>query len=619
MVKICIAIVFYIIIFGYNIQLLITLNYKMSTSTWVKTNTPLKWIDVAISGNGQYMAAIENGSDGNGGNIYLSINYGISWFTTTDPGIDIWRSIAISENGQYITAVSIYAIWSSNNWGYLFTQPVLPIDIIGSSPNFTSISISPDGQTQMASCVTLSTLQYNSGLGWISSQVNPSSDSTPISIMQSYILYNYDYSSNWTIDTTYDPPQSSSSLPNNMNDLLTYLNGSSAPIVYTNYFITSVATITNQRSIIYNSYTIDINQNTLSSTYSIGSANCIENMSWNYEASVIQIPLPLPSTIGTNYYIPGFYIPKQIALTSNGSMQYCIIPHNGIYQSSTNNNIWTLASETLQDPSSILQFSIDSTGQNILVTGNTNLINLSQDGGNTWSQSNTQFLQSGVDTYRQICALSGNGNYQVIIENTGGIFINSLNMAGSGQGPDPVCFAKGTYILTNKGYVLIENLKMGDTLITCGKISNNNILDKKISNALVNTSLKHDFPTQQIQWISHFEMSQLNENSYPILFKKGCIDKWKKIPSMDLRVSPEHSICIKNRMIPAKNLINGTTIYQDMSFKTVTYYHIEMPYHCAIISNGLLTESYLDTGNREIFDPAPKLKSGRIVKPKSIL
>ena len=544
----------------------------MSTSTWVKTNTPLKWIDVAVSGNGQYMAAIENGPDGNGGNIYLSINYGISWFTATDVGIDIWRSIAISENGQYITAVSIDAIWTSNNWGYLFTLSFLPVNI-GSFLNFTSVSISSDGQKQMASCVNI---DFDSAV--------------------SYILYNYDYSSNWILDMSYNPSQSTNS--------------------EINYFITSVAITQNQRSIMYNTYTTISS----SSTYSIGSATCTNEGSWDYNASVNNlIQLPLPESIGLNYYIPGFYIPKQIALTSNGSTQYCIIPNHGIYKSPIKNNTWTLASETLQDPSSILQFSIDSTGQDILVIENTNIVNYSQNGGSSWSESNTQFLQSGIDTYTQICALSGNGNYQVIIENTGGIFINSLNMAGSGQGPNPVCFAKGTYILTNKGYVLIENLKMGDILITCGKITNNDILDKKISNALVNTSLKHDFPTQQIQWVSHFEMSKLSENSYPILFKKGSIDKIKKIPSMDLWVSPEHSVCIKNRMIPAKNLINGTTIYQDTSFKTITYYHIEMPYHCAIISNGLLTESYLDTGNRGIFDPAPKLKSGRIVKPKSIL
>ena len=559
----------YFIIYVYNIQLLITL---MSTSTWVKTNTPLKWIDVAVSGNGQYMAAIENGPDGNGGNIYLSINYGISWFTATDVGIDIWRSIAISENGQYITAVSIDAIWTSNNWGYLFTQSFLPVNI-GSFLNFTSVSISSDGQKQMASCVNI---DFDSAV--------------------SYILYNYDYSSNWILDMSYNPSQSTNS--------------------EINYFITSVAITQNQRSIMYNTYTTISS----SSTYSIGSATCTNEGSWDYNASVNNlIQLPLPESIGLNYYIPGFYIPKQIALTSNGSTQYCIIPNHGIYKSPIKNNTWTLASNTLQDPSSIIQFSIDSDGQDILVIENTNTVNISKNGGTSWSQSNTQFLQSGIDTYRQICALSGNGNYQVIIENTGGIFINSLNMAGSGYGPDPVCFAKGTYILTNKGYILIENLKIGDRLITCGKITNNDMLDKKISNALVNTSLKHDFPTKQIQWISYFELSKLNENSYPILFKKGCIDKWKKIPSTDLRVSPEHSVCIKNRMIPAKNLINGTTIYQDTSFETITYYHIEMPYHCAIISNGLLTESYLDTGNRGIFNPAPKLKSSRIVKPKSIL
>jgi hypothetical protein len=104
-------------------------------------------------------------------------------------------------------------------------------------------------------------------------------------------------------------------------------------------------------------------------------------------------------------------------------------------------------------------------------------------------------------------------------------------------------------------------------------------------------------------------MNKLNEISYPILFKKGSIDKINNIPSMDLRVSPEHKVCVKNRMIPAKYLVNGNTIYQDVDFERITYYHIEMPYHCAIISNGVLSESYLDIGNRQIFQSAPNLKN----------
>lgn len=566
----------------------------MSSSTWVKINIPLNWVDVAISSNGQYMAAIENGTDSSGGNVYLSLNYGISWFTAIDPGTDIWRSIAISETGQYITVVSMNAIWSSNNWGYSFTQPTLP-DGIGRPPNFTSVSMTDDGMTQMASCVTLSTLQYENST-WNLSQVNVSSNSTPISIMQSYILYSSNYSSNWTIDTTYNPPQQLSSLSNlNTNSNTTYIN----------YFITSIGNITNQKSILYNSYTINIQNlnTTISSTYQIGSGNCIGDSSWNYDISINSTLQTFPSTnISNNYFIPGFYIPKQLAI---GITQYCIIPTDGIYQYNNNNNNWTLSSEMLQNPYSITGFSIDSTGQNIMVVGTNNTINTSNNGGDTWTQTMTPFLQPDVNTYSQICAMSADGNYQIIIENNGGIFVNGQ---GSGSSPPPVCFAKGTYILTPKGYKLIEKLRAGDVLVTRGKIINNDILHNKYATLLVDTNIKHDFPNQHIRWISSFNMENLDTNSYPIVFKRGSIDKSKNMPSMDLYVSPEHSICVNNKMIPAKNLVNGTTIYQDSKYTKIRYYHIEMDYHCTIISNGLLTESYLDTGNRDVFDPAPRLK-----------
>ena len=171
--------------------------------------------------------------------------------------------------------------------------------------------------------------------------------------------------------------------------------------------------------------------------------------------------------------------------------------------------------------------------------------------------------------------------------------------------PPIVCFVKGTYILTEKGYVLIENLKAGTVLLTNGRIIQNEKLDSLQIHRLVDTKTKLNYPKQQIQWISSFTVNKPDKNSYPICLKRGSIykDNEKDMPSQDLYVSPEHSICVNNQMIPAKLLVNDQTIFQDTSFKnkSIEYYHIEMPYHCTIISNGLLTESYLDSGNRGIF------------------
>ena len=42
-------------------------------------------------------------------------------------------------------------------------------------------------------------------------------------------------------------------------------------------------------------------------------------------------------------------------------------------------------------------------------------------------------------------------------------------------------------------------------------------------------------------------------------------------------------------MVLAKNIVNGTTIYQDKKCNKVEYYHLECEYHSAIFANGVLS------------------------------
>jgi len=59
-------------------------------------------------------------------------------------------------------------------------------------------------------------------------------------------------------------------------------------------------------------------------------------------------------------------------------------------------------------------------------------------------------------------------------------------------------------------------------------------------------------------------------------------------------VSPNHGICYNNVFACAKNLVNGSTIYQDKTFKSIDYYHIETEQHCILMADGLCAESFLD-------------------------
>lgn len=55
-------------------------------------------------------------------------------------------------------------------------------------------------------------------------------------------------------------------------------------------------------------------------------------------------------------------------------------------------------------------------------------------------------------------------------------------------------------------------------------------------------------------------------------------------------------------MVLAKNLVNDKTIYQDKECDDVEYYHLECENHSAIYANGVLTESYREANNRDVFE-----------------
>jgi len=58
----------------------------------------------------------------------------------------------------------------------------------------------------------------------------------------------------------------------------------------------------------------------------------------------------------------------------------------------------------------------------------------------------------------------------------------------------------------------------------------------------------------------------------------------------------------------ARDLVNGTTIFQDNARTSIHYYHIELEQHSCIIANEVLSESYLDFNNRTIFSNTEKVE-----------
>jgi hypothetical protein len=76
------------------------------------------------------------------------------------------------------------------------------------------------------------------------------------------------------------------------------------------------------------------------------------------------------------------------------------------------------------------------------------------------------------------------------------------------------------------------------------------------------------------------------------------------VPRRDLRVSPAHALLVDGVLIPARLLVNGATVLHEAACRQVTYFHVELDSHDVLLVEGLAAESYLDTGNRGIFENA---------------
>ena len=154
-----------------------------------------------------------------------------------------------------------------------------------------------------------------------------------------------------------------------------------------------------------------------------------------------------------------------------------------------------------------------------------------------------------------------------------------LTNIGGQLAVDVTCFAAGTHILTDRGEVAVEALREGDRLMT------------------------RDGAHRPIAWIGQRWIDTAShphpERVQPIRIRRGAFAD--NVPHRDLLVSPDHAIFVDGRLIPAKLLVNHASIAQDRPAGGIRYFHVELDRHDVILSEGLPTESYLDTGNRAAF------------------
>ena len=198
----------------------------------------------------------------------------------------------------------------------------------------------------------------------------------------------------------------------------------------------------------------------------------------------------------------------------------------------------------------------------------------------------------------EIARLTLNGTYGpsdfTLIDNTGFPMIPGAvsfnNSNGTFTTPfqldiitsQPVCYARGTMIRTPDGELPIERLRPGKQVI-----------------ALVDGE---EIP-QIVTWLGHRRISLAShprpETVAPIRIERGAFAD--NMPHRDLLVSPDHAIFVDGKLICARQLVNGTTIRQELDWTAIDYYHVELDQHAILLAEGLPAESYIDTGNRGFF------------------
>ncbi len=170
--------------------------------------------------------------------------------------------------------------------------------------------------------------------------------------------------------------------------------------------------------------------------------------------------------------------------------------------------------------------------------------------------------------------IDGDGDLDVFLGEDYGdtIFFNNLE-----------CFLTGTHILTERGEITVENLKIGDRVQTA---------DNKL---------------EPIKWIGRqtIKPNQVKNplRGYPVLIKAGALGN--NLPHRDLYVSPDHSMFIEGLLINAGALVNDISIIKTEPTETFTFYHVELENHCLLVAEGTAAESYLpQKENREDYDNA---------------
>ncbi|MBB5730447.1 hypothetical protein FHS99_002950 [Sphingomonas prati] len=209
-----------------------------------------------------------------------------------------------------------------------------------------------------------------------------------------------------------------------------------------------------------------------------------------------------------------------------------------------------------------------------------------QTGVFTLAGSTYQFVGASENSQQLFFRPVGQGEFREI---SGNIYYTGADLyAISNTGPEltvttiydshfsydersPLCFVSGSLISTDRGNIPVEDLVIGDRLVTI-------------------SGTEHS-----VSWLGWGTMV-VGPSNQPVIIRAHAFSD--DSPFEDLRVTSGHGIKVGDVLIPAGLLVNGTSIIFDTASRYVTVFHVASARHVILLANGLHAESYRDDGNR---------------------
>jgi hypothetical protein len=158
--------------------------------------------------------------------------------------------------------------------------------------------------------------------------------------------------------------------------------------------------------------------------------------------------------------------------------------------------------------------------------------------------------------------------------------------------PRPPCFLRGTKLRTADGERNVEDIAVGDLLLTAFGQS------------------------RAVQWVGRWHVRKRTDEPWsrdvrPVRIKQSALGP--NTPYTDLYVSQGHAILVENVLVPAGQLINGTsiTLYDAEEADELEYFHVKLASHDVILAAGAPSETLLRYPNeaRGLADRAPKRRA----------